>query len=46
MSSIRNFQNPNKEQNMDSTTLRIIAGAGAVVVLFIIVWRRKRKASE
>jgi LPXTG-motif cell wall-anchored protein len=29
---------------MDSVTLiRLIAGALAVVVLFIIIWRRKRK---
>jgi tryptophan-rich sensory protein len=26
--------------------IRIIAGVLAVIVLFIIIWRRKRKASE
>lgn len=31
---------------MDTTTIRIIAGIGAVVVLFIIIWRRKRKAAQ
>jgi LPXTG-motif cell wall-anchored protein len=32
---------------MDSVTLiRVIAGALAVVVLFIIIWRRKRKIVE
>lgn len=31
---------------MDVTTIRIIAGIGAVLVLFIIIWRRRRKASE
>lgn len=32
---------------MDSVTLiRVVAGILAVVVLFIIVWRRKRKLSE
>lgn len=31
---------------MDVTTIRIIAGIGAVVVLFIIIWRRRKKASE
>ncbi len=30
---------------MDVTTIRIIAGILAVVVLFVIVWRRRRKAS-
>lgn len=31
---------------MDNVTLiRVIAGALAVVVLFIIIWRRKRKSS-
>ena len=29
---------------MDSTTIRIIAGIGALIVLFIIIWRRKKKA--
>jgi len=32
---------------MDNVTLiRIAAGALAVVVLFIIVWRRRRQASD
>jgi LPXTG-motif cell wall-anchored protein len=31
---------------MDNVTLiRVIAGVLAVVVLFIIIWRRKRKSS-
>ena len=30
----------------DVTTFRIACGIGAVVVLFIIIWRRKRKASQ
>jgi len=29
-----------------TTVVRISAGVLAVVVLFIIIWRRKRKASE
>jgi LPXTG-motif cell wall-anchored protein len=28
------------------TMIRIVAGILAVVVLFIIIWRRKRKAAE
>jgi LPXTG-motif cell wall-anchored protein len=31
---------------MDVTTIRILAGVLAVVVLFIIIWRRKRKALD
>jgi len=31
---------------MDATTIRIIAGIGAAIVLFVIVWRRKRSAAE
>jgi LPXTG-motif cell wall-anchored protein len=32
---------------MDNVTMiRIIAGVLAVVVLFIIIWRRKRKTME
>jgi LPXTG-motif cell wall-anchored protein len=31
---------------MDVTTIRIIAGLCAVVVLFVIIWRRRKKASE
>jgi LPXTG-motif cell wall-anchored protein len=32
---------------MDTTTLiRVVAGALALVVLVIIIWRRKRKAVE
>ncbi len=30
---------------MDVTTIRIIAGVLAIVILFVIVWRRRRKAS-
>jgi len=28
------------------TQIRIVAGILAVIVLFIIIWRRKRKAAE
>lgn len=32
---------------MDGTTvIRIISGIGALVVLYIIIWRRKRQASQ
>jgi hypothetical protein len=31
---------------MDITTIRIIAGVLAAVVLFIIIWRRRGKAIE
>jgi LPXTG-motif cell wall-anchored protein len=31
---------------MDPNTIRIAAGVLAVVVLGIIIWRRKRQASE
>jgi LPXTG-motif cell wall-anchored protein len=31
---------------MDVTTIRIIAGIAAVVIFFVIVWRRKRNAAE
>jgi LPXTG-motif cell wall-anchored protein len=31
---------------MDTTTIRILAGIGAIVVLFVIVWRRRKKAAE
>jgi hypothetical protein len=31
---------------MDVTTIRIIAGVLAVVVLVIIIWRRRGKAIE
>jgi LPXTG-motif cell wall-anchored protein len=31
---------------MDVTTIRILAGIGAIVVLFVIVWRRRKKAAE
>lgn len=31
---------------MDSTTIRIAAGAIAVLVLIVIVWRRSRQASH
>ena len=32
--------------HMDVTTIRILAGIGAVIVLFIIIWRRKKKALD
>jgi LPXTG-motif cell wall-anchored protein len=31
---------------MDVTTIRIVAGIVAVAVLFLIIWRRRRKMSE
>ncbi len=31
---------------MDVTTIRIVAGIGALVVLYIIIWRRQRKSAE
>jgi len=31
---------------MDVTTIRILAGVAAVIVLFVIIWRRRNKASE
>jgi LPXTG-motif cell wall-anchored protein len=31
---------------MDSSAVRIIAGVLAVVILFIIIWRRKKKALD
>lgn len=31
---------------MDTTTIRIIAGIGAVIILFIIIWRRTHKAPK
>jgi LPXTG-motif cell wall-anchored protein len=31
---------------MDVTTIRILAGIGAVIVLFVIIWRRRKKASQ
>ena len=31
---------------MDINMIRIIAGIAAVVVLFIIIWRRRRNASQ
>jgi LPXTG-motif cell wall-anchored protein len=31
---------------MDVMTIRIAAGIGAVIVLAIIIWRRKRKLVE
>lgn len=35
-----------EEDKLDSVTLiRVVAGVLAVIVLFIIVWRRKRKLS-
>jgi LPXTG-motif cell wall-anchored protein len=36
-----------KEQKMDNVTLiRVIAGIGALLVLGIIVWRRKRQSID
>jgi len=31
---------------MSVTEIRVVAGILAVIVLFIIIWRRKRKTSE
>jgi hypothetical protein len=31
---------------MDATTLRIIAGVAAAIVLAVIVWRRRKTATE
>jgi LPXTG-motif cell wall-anchored protein len=31
---------------MSASTIQIIAGIGAVIVLAIIIWRRKSKASK
>jgi LPXTG-motif cell wall-anchored protein len=31
---------------MDTTTIRVLAGIGAIVVLLVIVWRRRKKAAE
>ena len=31
---------------MDATTIRIVAGILAVLVLGIIIWRRRRQASQ
>lgn len=31
---------------MDTSTIRWIAGALAIIVLVVIVWRRKKQASE
>ncbi len=31
---------------MDTVTIRVIAGGLAVLVLAIIIWRRRRHASE
>jgi LPXTG-motif cell wall-anchored protein len=31
---------------MNSGTIQIVAGIGAVIVLAIIIWRRKRKATK
>jgi hypothetical protein len=31
---------------VDSTTIRIIAGVLAVIIIVIIVWRRKQKVSK
>ncbi len=31
---------------MDATTIRIISGIGALIVLAVIIWRRKSRAAE
>jgi LPXTG-motif cell wall-anchored protein len=31
---------------MDITTIRIVAGLGAVLVLLVIIWRRRKRASQ
>jgi FtsZ-interacting cell division protein ZipA len=31
---------------MDLTTIRVVAGIGAVIVLFVIIWRRRNRASQ
>jgi len=31
---------------MNVTTIRIIAGVLAVIILFVIIWRRRKKTSE
>jgi len=42
----RSNQNEEEKQMDNVTLIRLIAGALAVVVLFIIIWRRKRKIVE
>ena len=31
---------------MNVSTIRIIAGVLAVIILFVIIWRRRKKTSE
>lgn len=31
---------------MDVSTIRVLAGIGAIAVLFVIGWRRRRKAAQ
>lgn len=31
---------------MDDTMIRVIAGIGAVAVFMLVVWRRRRRASD
>ena len=31
---------------VSTTGIRVAAGIGAVIVLFVIVWRRRRKSAE
>jgi hypothetical protein len=31
---------------MDVSTIRIIAGVAAVIIVFVIIWRRKQKVSK
>jgi hypothetical protein len=40
------YQNKEEKQMDNVTLVRLVAGALAVVVLFIIIWRRKRKIVE
>jgi LPXTG-motif cell wall-anchored protein len=35
-----------EERQMDPSTIRILAGVLAVVILGIIIWRRKKKALD
>jgi hypothetical protein len=38
--------NLSRRLDMDSTTIQIIAGIGAVIILAIIIWRRKSESSK
>ena len=37
---------PGKEEAMDMNLIRLIAGALAVTIIGLIVWRRRRQSSE